>query len=379
MGGRRGRLISSDAREQALGLISEACSNGARKFKACKILGLSIRTVERWEKPSGTVDKRKTAYRPEAHNAIKGDDKMVLMNIVNSKEFQNLPPCKIIPLLADNDCYIASESTIYRILRKEKQLAHRLQSKPKKHNKPKPFVAIGPNQVWSWDISYLPTTVKGLYFYLYMILDIYSRKIVGWSIHEQQCADYSSKLITQSCLDENIDKSKLVLHSDNGKPMKAATMLATLEKLGVRPSFSRPSVSDDNAYSESLFKTVKYHSTYPAADKFDTIIDARGWMEKFVFWYNNKHLHSGIKFVTPNQRHSGEDVKILQNRHRVYQKAKVRTPNRWSGKTRNWDHNPVVLLNSNHVKSAVSEMLEARSNADTRSKNASVTGVAIAN
>lgn len=274
------------------------------------------------------------------------------MNIVNSNEFQNLPPCKIVPLLADSDCYIASESTIYRILRKNKQLTHRVKSKYKKNNKPKPFIATEPNKVWSWDISYLPTTVRGLYFYLYMILDIYSRKIVGWSIHEYQCADYSSKLITQSCLDENINQKQLVLHSDNGKPMKAATMLATLEKLGVKPSFSRPSVSDDNPYSESLFKTVKYHSTYPTVDKFDTIVESREWMEKFVNWYNNEHLHSAIKFVTPEQRHNGTDIEILQHRHKVYQEAKARTPNRWSGETRNWGHNPVVLLNPGSIRTS---------------------------
>ena len=142
-----------------------------------------------------------------------------------------------------------------------------------------------------------------------MIVDIYSRKVVGFSVHNQELAAHASDLIIQSCLDENVSKNQLVLHADNGGPMKAATMLSTLEKLGVVPSFSRPSVSDDNPYSEALFRTVKYHPTFPMLDKFETIVSARQWSEKFVFWYNKIHLHSGLKFVTPQQRHSGADKK----------------------------------------------------------------------
>jgi len=199
---------------------------------------------------------------------------------------------------------------------------------------------MGLNQVGRWDIRYLPTTIRGLYVYLYLILDIYSRKIVAWSIHAYQSSDYASQLIKQACLDEQVNQNQLVLHSDNGKPMKGATMLAMLEKLGVRPS-----MSDDNPYSESLFKTVKYHPTYPCVHKFDTITDARTWMEKFVQWYNNEPVHSAIKFVTPHQRHTGADVAILHNRQGVYETAKARHPNRWSGKTRNWAHDSRVYLN----------------------------------
>ena len=157
-------------------------------------------------------------------------------------------------------------------MREENHLTHRQASRPAKHHRPEAYVANGPNQIWTWDISYLPTMVTGLYFYLYMIVDIYSRKIVGFSVHAQELSELAANLITQAYIDENVSPTQLVLHSDNGTPMKGATMLATLEKLGVIPSFSRPSVSDDNPYSEALFRTVKYHPTFPMLDKFSTIL-----------------------------------------------------------------------------------------------------------
>ena len=158
---------------------------------------------------------------------------------------------------------------------------------------------------------------------------------------------FQGHFITQACLDEDVTPHQLVLHSDNGGPMKGATMLATLERLGVVPSFSRPSVSDDNPYSEALFRTVKYHPTFPMLDKFATILDARQWSEKFVLWYNNEHLHSALKFVAPQHRHSGADKAIRANRHQVYQMAKARYPERWAGQTRNWSLPDTVTLNPN--------------------------------
>jgi transposase InsO family protein len=333
-------------RQEAIGLISEACLAGARKRKACEIIGLSVRTLERWGKDKGCYDQRKVVKRIPMNKLTQEQRDMVIAT-ANNMIYRDLPPCKIVPLLADTGEYIASESTFYRILRAENQLQHRQLSRPAKHHKPEEYVATGPNQVWSWDISYLPTRVAGLYFYLYMIVDIYSRKIVGFSVHNQELATHASDLMTQACLDENVSKNQLVLHADNGGPMKAATMLATLEKLGVIPSFSRPSVSDDNPYSEALFRTVKYHPGFPMFDKFGSVLNARQWSEQFVFWYNNIHLHSGLKFVTPQQRHSGADTQIRANRHQIYQAAKAKHPERWSGDTRNWSLPDRVTLNPN--------------------------------
>ena len=327
-------------------MITESCNGGARKRKACEILGLSVRTVERWEKDNGLQDQRKLAKRTPKNKLTKGQRDMVIAT-ANNAIYRDLPPCKIVPLLADSGIYIASESTFYRIFREENLLAHRQSSRPAKHQRPGACEANGPNQVWTWDISYLPTQVAGLYFYLYIIVDIYSRKITGFGVHEQESSDHAANLITQACLEEEVLQDQLILHSDNGAPMKGATMLLTLERLGVVPSFSRPSVSDDNPYSEALFRTVKYHPTFPMLDKFGTILDARQWAEKFVVWYNNEHLHSALKFVTPQQRHSGEDVMIRASRHLVYQMAKAEYPERWTGETRDWSLPGMVTLNPN--------------------------------
>ena len=338
--------MSTEVRIEAIALIAEASTAGARRQKSCELLDITVRTLERWEKEKGTQDKRKQSEHAPANKLTEGQRKMVLATANNGK-YKDLPPCKIVPMLADEGCYIASESTFYRVLRAENQLTHRQLSRSAKHHRPHAYEASGPNQVWSWDITYLPTHVRGLYFYLYMIMDVYSRKIVGWSVHEMECSQHASTLIKQACLDENVARDQLVLHSDNGTPMKGATMLAMLETLGVLPSFSRPSVSDDNPYSESLFKTLKYHQTFPRFNKFTTITDARVWCEKFSAWYNHEHLHSALKFITPQQRHTGADKMIMKKRHAVYKMAKMQNPERWSGNTRNWLLPEIITLNPN--------------------------------
>ena len=325
-------------------LIEEAQASGARKSKACELVGVSLRTVERWEKEDGLVDKRAAAKR-FPRNKLRAEERQKVLEIANNKKYQNMPPCKIVPQLADEGCYIASESTFYRILREENQLTHRLPSRPAKHAKPKAYSASAANQVWTWDISYLPSQARGLYFYLYLIVDIFSRKIVGWSVHDRERSEIAASFITQAYSDENILPGQVVLHSDNGGPMKGITLLATLENLGVLPSFSRPSVSDDNPYSEALFRTVKYHPSFPRIRLFADITEARIWCEKFVTWYNNEHLHSGLHFLTPHQRHTGEGILILEKRHALYEGAKKEHPERWSGHTRHWALPPTVNLN----------------------------------
>ena len=214
-------------------------------------------------------------------------------------------------------------------------LAHRGKSQPKRHAKPKHLIAVNPNQVWSWDTTYLKSPVKGIYYYLYLIEDIFSRMIVGWCIEEVESADHAAGLIEESCARQSILRGQIHLHSDNGSPMKGAIMLAKLQTLGVMPSFSRPHLSDDNPFSESLFKTLKYRPSYPGG-AFASLREANEWVRRFVHWYNEEHLHSGIKFVTPASRHQKKDKKILENRASVYELAKKLNPIRCSGSTRNW-------------------------------------------
>jgi putative transposase len=202
-------------------------------------------------------------------------------------------------------------------------------------HKPKDYQARAPNPLWSWDITYLATTIIGLFYRLYLVMDIYSRKIVGWEIHEHETADHAACLIRKACLAEGVREQGLVLHSDNGSPMKGATMRATLQRLGVVPSFSRPSVSNDIPYSERLFGTLKYTPAFPSKP-FESLVAAREWVHGFVHWYDEHHRHRGIQFVTPVERHRGEDQAILARRKHVYEAAKRSHPERWSRETRNW-------------------------------------------
>jgi transposase InsO family protein len=316
-------------------------------------LGITIRTVQRWKKDSdGKVREDQRQYNKQTPaNKLSLEERQTVLEICNSERFHSLPPSQIVPALADEGIYIASESSFYRILHQKGLQKHRGKSHPKKA-KPKAFIAVGPNQVWTWDITYLPSYIKGVFFYLYMIIDIYSRKIVGWEVHCHQRDELSSELIKKTCFKERIYQDQLILHSDNGSPMKGATMLATLQHLGVIPSFSRPSVSNDNPYSESLFKTLKYTPIYPAKP-FDNLETVREWVLKFVNWYNNEHYHSGIKFVTPNIRHNEQDSKILKTRDKVYKEARKKRPERWSGNTRNWSVIKQVSLNPEKTKKAV--------------------------
>jgi transposase InsO family protein len=267
-----------------------------------------------------------------------------VLQTANSASFRNLSPKQIVPRLADEGIYLASEATFYRVLRENRQMTHRQRSRPPTHKRPDEFIATGPGQVWSWDITYLRSPVRGQFYYLYLIEDVWSRMIVGYQVHEFESMELSAELIEATCSAHGIDHAGLVLHSDNGGPMKGSTMLATLQKLGVVPSFSRPRVSDDNAFSESLFRTLKYRPQFPA-QPFDALEQARGWVTEFVRWYNTEHRHSGIQYVTPQQRHHGLDVQILTRRHQLYRDAQQRHPQRWTGATRDWTPAGHVRLN----------------------------------
>lgn len=335
-----------EQRQQLTGLIDHACAAGARKASACELLGLSLRTLQRWT-TAARGDGRHGVARG-AHNALCEAERAVILQTLNCPEFAALPPGQIVPRLADQGRYIASESTLYRVLRDADQLRHRHAARPKRTARPRALRATGPNQVYSWDITYLPSQRRGVFFYCYLFLDIFSRKIVGWHVDESERSEQAALLLQEIAQREGIAAGQVVLHSDNGGPMKGVTMLAMLQQLGVMPSFSRPGVSDDNPYSESLFRTVKYVPSYP--DCFASVQHARTYMETFAHWYNHVHYHSGITFVTPASRHDGDDHHVLAQRKEVYAQAKARHPERWSGNTRNWERVETVLLNPEKSK-----------------------------
>ena len=342
-------MIAPETRQVAIELVCEAVDAGARQEKACEVLEIPARTLRRWERrlqDERLEDQRKAAAAQRVPaNKLTDKERGQILDVCNQLENKSLPPSQIVPKLADEGRYIASESSFYRVLRDAEQANRRGRSEtPRTVSRPKGYQATGPNQVWSWDITYLAASIRGTFYRLYLAEDIFSRKIVGWEIHESESAEHASVLIRKACLAEGIHEDGLVLHSDNGSPMKGATMLATLQKLGIVPSFSRPSVSDDNPYSESLFRTLKYTPAYPTKP-FESIEAARQWVHRFVQWYNGEHRHSAIRFVTPNQRHNGMDTSLLAARKDVYEAAKKRNPARWSGNTRNWEPVTEVWLN----------------------------------
>jgi transposase InsO family protein len=226
-------------------LVDEAVTDGARQSKACEILGVDPRTLQRW-KNRGVGDDCRAGPKRIPANKITATERREVLEVVNRPEYRDRSPKQIVPSLADQGVYLVSESSMYRILREAKQMKHRASSKAPSGHRPRELQATAPNQVWSWDISYLKSPILGAFFYLYLVVDIFSRKIVAAEVHEVEDSDNAAEMITRACTAEGINADQLDLHSDNGSPMKGATMLATLQTLGVMPSFRRARVSDDN-------------------------------------------------------------------------------------------------------------------------------------
>jgi transposase InsO family protein len=391
-------MTTTAQRQNIVSLIGQACKSGARLHMACQQIGMSCRTLQRWlrlcasqHKPdlaplqaqiqqgqqasvqAGPVvarepkqastahvaasmvtsdtplcaDRRLSGLRQAVtpHNKLTQEECEAVLAVINSEEFKDLAPSQIVPRLADQGRYLASESTMQRLLLSRHQNTHRRSECPaKKRHKPFALKASVVNQVFTWDITYLPTTIKGQYFYLYVFVDIFSRFIVGAQVFECESADLAADLLRDICLRHNISEGQVHLHSDNGSPMKGQTMLAMMHELGVIASRSRPSVSNDNPYSESLFGTLKYRPLMPVRP-FESLDQARKWAIGLVDWYNQEHRHSAIKFVTPQQRHCGEDALLLQKRAEVYGHARDQNPSRWSKNTRNWSRVTEVHLN----------------------------------
>lgn len=324
--------------------ITDAQRAGARLSAACRVLGISTRTVERWRlDPTGSDQRSGPRTRPA--NALTDAEEAQLVAVMTSPRYRLLTPKQLVPELADEGLYLASESTFYRVQRR-RGLRRPARPTPRGTSARARTVhsAAGPNQVWSWDITWLPTVVRGKYLYLYLMMDVWSRRIVGWSVETREGPDLAAALFRRICRAEKLDPRGLVLHSDNGGAMRGATMVATLQSLGVIPSFSRPHVSDDNPYSEALFRTLKHGPAYPSLP-FPDVPTAARWVARFVAWYNGVHRHSGIRFVTPDQRHFGREKPILDRRHALYQRARHANPERWARATRNWTPVGTVVLN----------------------------------
>ena len=357
--GGRGRLTSAAHRRKVVELIGEANAAGAGLVSACVEIGICLRTLKRWRKAfvgdGDGKDRRKGSPRLVVHRLSEEERQRILLTC-NQPEYASLPPGQIVPALADQGLYIGSESSFYRVLHQAGQCHRRGRARlPQEPRSVPRLMADRPNAVWSWDITYLPTTVRGVWLYLYLVVDVWSRKVVAWDVAEVESADIAAELVQRACLKERYRRPRgfganqppqqpLILHADNGNAMRAATLEARLEELGVLRSFSRPRVSNDNPYSESLFRTLKYRPDYPSRP-FASKNEACEWVVAFVDWYNHRHRHSGIKFVTPHQRHSGTATAICQQRADVYETARRENPTRWSRSTRCWRQPEEVWIN----------------------------------
>ena len=330
----------------------------------------SARTLQRWKRCEGLErgDRRPQAVRPVPAHALSEAERGQILQIAHEPRFAELPPARIVPMRADEGVYVASESSFSRVLRAHGQTRHRGRAKaPQRLRPPSTHVATAPRQVFCWDMTYLPETVMGRWFYLYLILDLYSRKIVGFEVHETDDSEHAVNVLRRTALAEDLHtlQYKLVLHGDNGATLKATAVLAMMHWLGLRASYSRPRVSDDNAFVEALFRTAKYRPQFPTKG-FADLEQAREWASSFVRWYNHDHRHSGIRYVSPAQRHAGEDRVVLQARDALYQRARAENPRRSARHTRNWNPITVVTLNPERdtvIKAATENLHNSKSDA----------------
>ena len=298
--------------------------------------------MQRWEEQEGQGDQRKGPDSPAAH-AYSEEEQQAILNRINQPDYAHLTPAQIVCKEADQGRYLASERTIYRILKKHGQDTHRHRSKERQPRKKPSLLATGPNQVWVWDITYLPLNVRGHFAYLYWVMDLYSRKIVGWRVYPVESMECSKELLSELIVEHGLAGKGLTIHSDNGSPMKGSAVVEMLRLFGVERSLSRPGVSNDNGHCESSFRTLKYRHNYPRYQENKEAWSQ--WVSGYVTWYNEEHMHSGIGYVTPQARHEGSDHAQLEGRRIVYQAAYEANPQRWRrGKPRGWERPETVHL-----------------------------------
>lgn len=287
------------------------------------------------------VDRRKGAQR-RVPRKLSDPEEQAVVDYACAEEYQDLTPYLIVAQLLTIGVYVASVSSFYRVLRRRRLLTHRSETAPRTHRATPPErVATGPNQVWTWDITWLKSTVRGMFFYAYIVLDLWDRSVVGWRVEAEENVEISKQLFRE--LKALHDFHGLFLHSDNGNPMKGGTILALFYQLGITPSFSRPRVSNDNPYIESFNSTMKRRVDYPNA--FEQIGDARTWMADFIHYYNTEHMHSAIGYVTPHERRHGEDHAIFAARNAALRNAFELRPERWVRGPKYFVHESEVILN----------------------------------
>ena len=293
--------------------------------KACRALGVARASVYRFfrrkDKPSTPND----PLKPE--RSLTEDEKRLVLDTLNCQRFVDMPPAEVYATLLDEGVYLCSIRTMYRILKENDQVRERRnQARHVDYERPE-LLATRPNELWSWDITKLKGPAKWTYYYLYVILDVFSRYVVGWMVAPRESAELAGKLISETIRKQEADPTTLTIHADRGSSMKSKCVAMLLSDLGVTKTHSRPHVSNDNPFSESQFKTMKYRPEFPA--NFGCSEDARGFCGDFFDWYNREHHHSGIALLTPEMVHYGLADEVSQARLETLQQAYRQHPERF--------------------------------------------------
>jgi len=295
---------------------------------ACRAMGVSRATLYRHRKPPQRNAADRTNRRQP--RALSADERQGVLDLLHSPRFVDKPPAAVHAALLDEGQYHCSVRTMYRILHDHSEVRERRNQLRHPNYKKPELLATGPNQVWSWDITKLLGPAKWTYYYLYVILDIYSRYTVGWMLASRENGDLAKRLIRDSIEREQVDRDQLTIHSDRGSAMKSHTVAQLMATLGVTKSHSRPHVSNDNPFSESQFKTLKYRPGFP--DRFGSQQDARAFCGEFFHWYNDEHYHSGLGMLTPGSVHYGHAAEVLARRSKTLDAAYTAHPERFVGK-----------------------------------------------
>ena len=291
----------------------------------CRALAVPRATYYRWQQPHGAAEAPEPARR--IPRALPPEERQHVLAILNDERFADLPPAEVYATLLDEGKYVCSVRTMYRVLQENAQVHERRRQLRHPHYQAPELLATQPNQLWSWDITKLKGPVKWTYFYLYVILDVFSRYVVGWMAALRESATLAQRLIEQTCARQGIARDQLTIHADHGPAMIAKSVALLLADLGISKSHSRPHVSDDNPFSESQFKTLKYHPDFP--DRFGSLPDARSFLLDFFVWYNTMHHHSALGWLTPYDVHHGLAATRRAEREAALRKAFAATPERF--------------------------------------------------
>jgi putative transposase len=310
------------ARRRMLMELVDANSSTLSVVDSCHALGVSRATYYRWRSPKyGPHPARKSP------RALSADEKQRVLSTLRSQRFCDQAPAQVVAALLDEGTYLCSERTMYRLLEANGEVRERrAQLRHPSYQRPE-LLATGPRQLWSWDITKLPGPAKWTHFHLYVILDVFSRYVVGWMVAERESSVLAEQLISQTCERQGIVPGTLTLHADRGSSMRSKPVALLLSDLGVTKTHSRPYTSDDNPYSEAQFKTLKYRPGFP--QRFGSVEHARQWAAELVRWYNTEHHHSALGLMTPQAMHDGHAPELRQKRQQVLLKAFAATPQRF--------------------------------------------------